>query len=289
MDTRTDVAIIGGGPGGLTAALTLGRAGRKVVVFDDNKGRNFPTEHMMNFPSRDGTPPLKFREQIKSDLLKYPEVSFKNERVNDIRKLERGFLLNGSVEASKILLAHGVTDILPDIYGLREAWGKNVFHCPYCHGHEFKSKKIGVIVDIPHYADHMIPLLLGLSSDVTVFTNSNAVEIPAQLKKYIVYHPERVRSFTDGKVELEDGKTVPINGLVIRPPQRLSTDLGVKLGCELTETGHYKVDSESMTNVPGVYAAGDVVDPRQSVLNACAYGQKAGAFMNFAILRERFI
>lgn len=278
MKTKVDVAIIGGGPAGLTAALALGRSGRSVLVYDDNKGRNFATFHMMNFPSRDGTPPLEFRHQIKNDLLKYKEISFKNEKVAEIKILDKKFLINDSLIASKILLAHGVRDILPDIQGIKEAWGKNVFHCPYCHGHEFKNKKIGILADIPHYAEHMVPLLLGLSNKVTVFTNGSGIEIPAKLLEYVTVKTNKITNFKD----------IDTDCLVIRPPQELSLNLGTKLGCELTETGHYKIDNEAMTTIPGIYAAGDIVTPMQSVLNACAAGQKAGAMMNFHILKERF-
>ncbi len=288
MKEKFDVVIIGGGPAGLTAALTLGRAGRTVLVYDDNQGRNFATLHMQNFPSRDGTPPLEFRNQIKEDLGKYKTVSFKKERVIEIEKIEKSFLINNETEATKILFAHGVKDILPDISGLKEAWGKNVFHCPYCHGHEFKNQRIGVIAESSQYADHMIPLLLGLSDKVTLFTNGSDITLSGQLSKHITIHSEKIISYKNNIIQLENKKEILSDCLVLRPPQELSFNLGVKLGCELNETGLYKVDAEYMTTVEGIYAAGDIVDPRQSVLNACAYGQLAGALINFSILKEKF-
>ncbi len=288
MNNVYDVAIIGGGPAGLTAALALGRIGRSVIIFDENKGRNFPAHHMMNFPSRDGTPPREFKEQIIKDLRKYSEITFRQEKVNVIRKNDGQFTINNHFEAKKILLAHGIKDILPEIPGIKELWGKAVFHCPYCHGHEFKRQKLGVMESDPKYLFHMAPLLLSLSGDVTIFTNGSRLELPplllekvkvitAQVKK-LNYYGEQLIS-----LETETGE-VKLDGLVIKPPQELTTDMGIKLGCELQENGLYKTDGEGQTSVPGVYAAGDIVDQRQAVILSCASGMRAAASISFSLV-----
>lgn len=290
MNTESEVAIIGGGPAGLTAALALGRIGKKVLIFDDNKGRNFPAHHMMNFPSRDGTPPREFKEMIIKDLRKYSEVALRQETVNDIQIRKNSFIINGKFEVKLVLLAHGIHDVLPDIPGIRDLWGRSVFHCPYCHGHEFKRQKIGVMESDSKYLSHMVPLLLSLSGDVTIFTNNANPEIPTQLLKKTKLVTSKVREIThDGHnleaVVTEEGR-FEIDGLVIKPPQILTTDIGTKLGCELNEFGLYKTDSMGMTTVPGIYAAGDIVETRQAVILACASGMKTAASMTFALMND---
>ncbi len=286
MNKQYDVAIIGGGPAGLSGALTLARGNRKVLVFDDNQPRNAPAAHMMNFPSRDGTPPDEFRRLIKEDLKKYSNVEFKTERVLDIQRNESGFLLDEKTQVKKILLAHGVKDILPEIPGMRELFGKAIFHCPYCHGYEHLNEPMGMIGG-KEYADHMSVLLRGLTNDLVIFTNGEEVGLYPGIK----IHKDKIDSFIyEGEkmkaVKLVTGEIIERSYLFYRPEQKLSSDLGVKLGCELTEFGHYKVSDIGLTTQPGVYAAGDNMTGMQSVINSCAAGSKAGAMMNAEILRE---
>lgn len=287
MNKKYDVAIIGGGPAGLSAALTLARGNRSVLVFDDNQPRNAPAAHMMNFPSRDGTSPQEFRLLIKEDLKKYLKVEFKPERVKDIQRNEFGFLLDGSIQVKKLLLAHGVKDILPEIPGMKELFGKAIFHCPYCHGYEYINSPMGMIGG-KEYADHMSVLLKGLSEDLVLFTNGEEVGQYPGIKIYtdkihsFIYEGEKLTA-----VKLVTGEIVPRNYLFYRPDQKLSSNLGEKLGCELTEMGHYKVTEMGLTTEPGVFAAGDDMTGMQSVVIACANGSKAAAMMNFEILQDR--
>lgn len=283
-----DVAIIGGGPAGLSGALTLARGNRTVVVFDDNQPRNAPAEHMMNFPSRDGTPPNEFRQLIKEDLKKYPKVEFNANRVISIERNELGFCLDNQIQVKKILLAHGVKDILPNIPGMKELFGKSIFHCPYCHGYEYINTPMGMIGD-KEYADHMGVLLKGLSSDIVLFTNGIELDQYPHFKVY----SEKINSFIYENeklvgVKLITGEIVRRSYLFYRPAQKLSCDLGVKLGCQLNEMGHYRVNEVGLTTEHGVWAAGDNMMGMQSVINACASGSKAGAMINFEILKESF-
>lgn len=285
MNKQYDVAIIGGGPAGLSGALTLARGNRSVLVFDDNQPRNAPAAHMMNFPSRDGTPPNEFRRLIREDLKKYPKVEFSAKRVQNILRVENDFEVDG-VLVKKILLAHGVKDILPEIPGMRELFGKAIFHCPYCHGYEHSGEPMGMIGD-KAYADHMSVLLKGLSTDLVLFSNGAEVGEYPGIKVYtdkiesFIYEEEKLRA-----VKLASGEIVERSYLFYRPEQKLSSDLGVKLGCQLTEMGHYKVSDIGLTTQPGVFAAGDDMTGMQSVVIACANGSKAGAMMNYEILHE---
>lgn len=288
MNTKYDVAIIGGGPAGLSAALTLGRGNRSVIVFDDNRPRNAPSAHMNNFPSRDGTPPNEFRELIKKDLMKYKKIHFSQNRINEIKRTDAGFVLDGNFEVKRILLAHGIKDNFPPIPGMKELFGKSIFHCPYCHGYELLNAPMGMVGD-KEYADHMSVLLRNLSSDLILFSDGAEVGEYPGIK---VYKEKIVALIHEGEqltgVKLESGEIVKRSFLFTRPKLTLSSDIGVKLGCELTETGLYKVSEMGLTSVTGVYAAGDISTPMQSVLMACASGSKAAAMMNLEISKELY-
>lgn len=286
-----DIAIIGGGPAGLSAALAIGRIGRTAIIFDEDKGRNFPAAHMMNFPTREGTPPREFRELVKKELAKYNEITFRNEKVTSVEKVADHFHINGNIRVRKVLLAHGIKDNLPPIPGLRELWGNSVFHCPFCHGHEFKRKKFGLLATDHHYAEHMATFILSLTHDLTIFTNGEIYDLPDGLKKRVkMIHRRPVKVSGDTHeikyVELEDGNQIEVQAMIVKPSLELTSDLGKKLGCVFTETGLYKVDSMGMTSVLGVYAAGDIAEPMQSVLNSCSSGQKAGAMMSYQIMND---
>lgn len=286
MNKKYDVAIIGGGPAGLSGALTLARGNRTVLVFDDNQPRNAHASHMMNFPSRDGTPPYEFRHLIKEDLKKYRNVKFITEQVNDIQRNENGFIVNSQIQVKKILLAHGVRDILPNIPGMKELFGKAIFHCPYCHGYEHLNEPMGMIGG-KEYADHMSVLLKGLTKDLALFTDGAEVGVYPNIKIYrekidsLIYEEEKLKA-----VKLITGEIVERSCLFYRPEQKLSSDVGIKLNCELTELGHYKVNDFGLTTQSGVFAAGDNMTGMQSVLIACAAGAKAGAMINAEILNE---
>lgn len=286
MKKHYDVGIIGGGPAGLSGALTLARGNRSVLVFDDNHPRNAPAAHMMNFPSRDGTPPEDFRRLIREDLKKYIKVEFSSQKVEAIERIHNGFLLNGKIEVRKILLAHGVKDILPPIHGMKELFGKAIFHCPYCHGYEHLNTPMGMIGD-KEYADHMTSILRGLSSNLVLFTDGAQVgeypgiKICTDKIDSLIHEGENLKG-----VKLVTGEFIERSYLFYRPAQKLSSNLGIELGCELTEHGHYKVNEMGLTTQVGVYAAGDNMNPMQSVINACTAGSKAGAMINFEISQE---
>lgn len=285
MKSSYDIVILGGGPAGLSAALTAARGHRSILVIDSGQPRNAPAEHMMNFPSREGTPPFEFRELIRKDLKRYPHVHFRQGNVESIVKMEDGFLVD-QVHAKKVLLAHGVKDILPAIDGLKELFGKSIFHCPYCHGYEHSGAAMGAVGPV-EYANHMGHLVKGLTPDVAIFTDGGDL---ASFPGATVYN-QKIDSFVRMGtkligVKLANGEVIKRDYLFMKFAQTLTSDLGTKLGCELTEHGHYKINEMGQTSVPGVFAAGDCATPKQSVLMSCALGQTAGAAMNAIILME---
>ena len=296
-----DVFILGGGPAGLSAALTLGRGGRSVIVCDDARPRNKPAAHMNNYPSHDGLPPSEFRELVKKDLKKYKTVKLIQESAKDIKRVGEIFsieLADGTmINARKILLAHGVSDGLPDKPGFKELWGKGVFHCPYCHGFEHKGEKLGLVMN-GTVAIHMTPILLGLTSDLMIFTDGphdfTDENIEVLKRNNVIVHERKIKALIhEGEklkaIEFEDHKHIERDGLFYKPDLTMKSDLGIKLGCKLNSMGFYEIDNMNRTTEKGVYAAGDIGDMRHSVLMASASGQFSGAALNHEILNEDFL
>src|SRR4051812_39180426 len=179
MDTETepdtyDVAIVGGGPAGLSAALVLGRARRRVVVIDAGAPRNAAAAHMQGFLSRDGTPPADLLAAARAEIERYGV-----ELIEDcVTEATAGFSLElavgAPVQARHVLLAAGAADVLPDIEGARERWGRDFLHCPYCHGWEVRDRPVGVLGTGPGSVEHA-HLLRQWTGDVTLFTHDALV------------------------------------------------------------------------------------------------------------------
>ena len=170
MDVATyDVAVIGGGAAGLSAALVLGRARRRVVVIDAGAPRNAPAAHMQGFLSRDGMPPADLLALAREEVRSYGAEIIEAEVV----QIEPGFTLvlagGGSVTARRLLLATGGVDQLPDIPGARDRWGRDFLHCPYCHGWEVRDEPIGVLGTDAGSIDHA-QLLRQWSEDIVFFS-----------------------------------------------------------------------------------------------------------------------
>ena len=173
-----DCAIIGGGPAGLNAALVLGRARRRVLVFDDNHPRNAVTQESHGFVTRDGVKPHEFRAIAHQELRKYPSVDMQLVRVTAIRKASDAFAITteqGEVfSAQTVLLATGLKDVLPPIEGLHDYYGKSVFCCPYCDGWELRDKPLVVISEGPH-TFQLVKVVWNWSRDLLVCTNGYQV------------------------------------------------------------------------------------------------------------------
>lgn len=301
MKQNYEVLVIGGGPAGLTAGMTLGRLSRTALLCDDNKPRNYPSLHVNNFPSRDGVHPEEWRKATRKDLEKYSTVETKAATVFAVEKNGSGFtakLSTGeSVEVRKVILAYGVIDTLPLVPGFRELWGKSIFHCPYCHGFEVRGSKLGFMTNHP-MAFHGLPMIYDLASELTLFTNGKAVYSPEQVEilkrrkielvetkiQRLDYKDETLKS-----VVLEDGKRIELPYLFFFPnePFRLKSQIGASLGCEKNEFGFYKVNERGGTTVPGVFACGDNMSMAHSVLLAAASGVTAGANIVWELLNEK--
>jgi thioredoxin reductase len=289
-----DVAIIGGGAAGLSGALVLGRARRRVVVIDAGSPRNAPAAHMHGFLSRDGMPPAELLELARHEASRYGVELVSGEVVS----VEPGFSIQlgggDTIEARRLLLATGATDELPELPGVRERWGRDFLHCPYCHGWEVRDQPLGVLATGPGSVDYA-QLIRQWSDDVVYFAHTH--ELATGEREQLGARSIHV---VDGEVQqlvveeeslsgvaLADGHIIPRAALFIRPNMRPRlSGLVEKLGCELDDLGFLRVDSVGLTTAPGVWAAGNVANPRAQVITAAGEGSAAAIAINADLVQE---
>ncbi len=271
-----DVVIVGGGAAGLSAALVLGRARRRVAVVDAGSPRNAPAEHMQGFLSRDGMPPAELLALGRAEVSAYGVESIGDR----VERIEPGFSVRlgggGAIRARRILLATGVRDVLPDIPGVRERWGRDLLHCPYCHGWEVRDEAIGVLGTRPDAVQHAL-LVRQWSDDVVFFAHTltlgpddrasleaRGVHVAPGVVERLVVDDDRLTG-----VELVGGQMVPRAAVFVRPVS-VPHDIGLAagLGCELDDAGFPIVDGTGRTSAGGVWAAGNAVDPRFQVITS---------------------
>ena len=303
--TKYDVIVIGGGAAGLSGAQALVRSRRSVLVIDDGSPRNAPADGVHNFLTRDGVPPREIYAIGRREVEGYGG-EFVDGTVATARRDEQGFtveLADGTAYRSRrLLVTTGLTDVLPDVPGLAERWGKDVVHCPYCHGWEVRDQAIGVLATSP-MALHQVQLCRQLSDDVTLFLHTSPEPTDEQWEELAA----RGISVVQGKVEqlevtddritgvrLEGGTVVPRQALAIQTTVRARAGFLADLGLEPTlvesngvEVGTaVQVDGMGATQVPGVFAAGNVANPMAQVMPSAAAGLMAGAGLNFDLISE---
>lgn len=292
-----DVAVVGGGAAGLAAALVLGRARRRVVVVDAGAPRNAPAEHMHGFLSRDGMPPADLLAAGCAEVQIYG-VELLSERVVSATREEILFRIRTAegttLDARRILLATGVRDELPAIPGARERWGRDLLHCPYCHGWEVRDQPIGVLGTRADAVQHAV-LIRQWSEDLIFFAHD--IQLGAEDRATLDARGIRVvdgtvtRLQVEGDrltgVELADGQVIPRVALFIRPVAAPHPDgLTSALGCELDDAGSPTVDGTGRTSVPGVWAAGNLVDPRLQVIASAGAASTAAIAINADLVQE---
>lgn len=229
-----DVLIVGGGPAGLSAALALGRARKRVLLCDSGARRNAAAKRIHNFLTRDGTPPDEFRRIGQEQLTSYPNVEVREARVEGVTACEGAFRVAVSadtVEARRLILCTGMIDEPLPVEGFRELWGHSIFQCPYCHGWEVQDRAWGYLAR-PENASHVLPFsiqLRGWTRNVVVFTNGT-FETPEQARLQLQTAGVRLETAPVARlvarehrleaVELANGITVPCEVLFAHPPQR---------------------------------------------------------------------
>jgi len=285
-DTQYDVVVIGGGPAGLQATLTLGRVHRRVLMLDSGTYRNDPAAHMHNVVTHDGAVPAEFRAAARKDLAAYDTVAVREEAATSVAATDGGFhvTIGDEVIASRtVLLATGLTDTLPDKPGLAPLFGSVVAHCPFCHGHEFAGRPVGILGAAS--AAHLPGMVGPIASRVTVFTDGE--ELTAELAGDVAVRTDRVTgvcpSPLGATLSFESGPTEDVAGLFVTTRLAQRAPFAAQLGLALLDSGCVEVDPFGRTSVPGVHAAGDMAHlpalpmPMASVLNAAASGGAAAA------------
>lgn len=282
-----DAIVIGGSYAGLSAALQLARARRRVLVIDAGVRRNrfAPASH--GFLGQDGRAPGAIADEGRAQLLAYPNVRWQQGTVSQARAAEGGFRVDtadgGAAHARTLVLANGVVDELPAIEGLAERWGLHVFHCPYCHGYELDSGRIGVIATGPMSMHHA--LMLPDWGQTTLFLNDAFVPDDEQGRalaaRGVAVQTGAVTRLVDGAtVELRDGRRFVMDGLFTMSRTVLASPVAAQLGCALDEgpTGAYiRTDAMQATTVPGVFACGDAARAAGNVAISVGAGAVAGA------------
>ena len=296
-----DVVVIGGGPAGLNGALMLARSRRSVLVIDSGEPRNSPADGVHGLLGHDGIPPAQLLERGRAEVHSYGgQVA--SGRVERASRHGRDFIVEladgTSVRARRLLVTTGLVDELPGLPGMRERWGRDVLHCPYCHGWEVRDRAIGVLATGPN-SIHQALLFRQLSNDVVYFIHTmppegeEAQQLTARGIRVVdgeVVSLEIIDDVLRG-VRLGDGAFVERDVLVISPRMVARTGFLAGLGLRPTEhpSGlgeHIEVDPSGLSDVPGVWAAGNVTDLASQVGTSAAAGAWAAIRINADLVAE---
>jgi thioredoxin reductase len=294
---RYDVAVIGGGAAGLSAALVLSRARRSVIVVDAGNPRNAPAAHMHGYLSRDGLPPEELLKCGREEVRHYGGEILDG-TVTDLTSGDRsGFVVGLAggqrISARRLLITTGLRDELPDLPGLRERWARDVLHCPYCHGHEVRDRRLGVIggaagsVRYAHIVRQWTQDLLYFTAPGTLTPAertglaARGIGVVEGIIDRLVIDDDQLRG-----VQLNDGCVVPRDALFVPPRFVPNSRLLAGLGCALDGGGWVTTDTTGRTSVAGVWAAGNVIDPRAQVITAAGAGSAAAIALNADLVDE---
>lgn len=295
---RYDVIVIGGGAAGLSAALVLSRARRTVLVVDGGEPRNAPAEHLHGYLSRDGMHPAELLAVGRTEVEGYGGEIITSTVKNLMPDGTDGFwvlLANEQrIRTRRLVVATGLRDELPDIPGLQDRWARDVLHCPYCHGHEVRDRQLGVIGGTPG-AVRYAQIVRQWSHDVVLFTPPEILT-PAERTQLLA----RAIGVVEGTIEqlvidatdqlcgvqMADGCVVPRDALFVPPHFVANNNLLLPLGCDHDAEGWVTIDGSGRTSVPGVWAAGNVVDPRAQVITAAGAGSAAAIALNADLVDE---
>ncbi|MFI1314451.1 NAD(P)/FAD-dependent oxidoreductase [Streptomyces albidoflavus] len=306
QDHAYDVIVIGGGAAGLAGAVTLGRARRTVLVVDAGTPRNAPAAGVHTFLSREGISPAELLRTGRAEVTSYGG-EIREGTVTDARREDGRFrvtLADGSeVSARRLLVTTGITDELPPVQGLAALWGKDVLHCPYCHGWEAQDLPTGVLATGP-LSVHQALLWRQWTDDLTLFTHTTAGPTPEEREqleargtRIVDGEVTGVETDEEGRlagVRLADGSLVPVRALATGGTLTARAGFLAGLGLETVpvEVGGTVVgsrldaDPTGLTSVPGVWAAGNVVSPTDQVVISAGAAVRAAAVLNMDLVTE---
>lgn len=293
------IGIVGAGAAGLTAGIVLARAQSDVVVVDEGRPRNAPAAHMHGFVSREGMSPTEFLAVGRSELTDYGATLIE-ERVISAEHADNGFIIRAddgqSIHARAVLVTSGLTDQLPRLPGVHELWGSAVHHCPHCHGWEVRGQELVVLgSEVPHMTVHQAALLRRCTDRVTLcpgrmelstddrsrLTAFGVTIVDGEIESLVV---------DDGRVtgiSLADGNNVSCEAVFIAPVPRPNDEVLRALGCSFDpHAGLVHTEPNGATSVPGVWAAGNVSNPRSQVVTAAGEGSAAGIAISAWLLEH---
>jgi thioredoxin reductase len=306
---RYDVIIIGAGPAGLSAALILGRACRRVLICDRGTPRSWAAKQMHAFLSREGIAPQKFRDIAKAELDALGGVEYRNiEATAAERSADNTFTVhfdggdsqrssdNTSATARKLLLATGVFDCVPEIEGIGPLFGTSVFQCPYCDGWEFRAKPIAVYGrGQPGF--EMCRAITAWTTDIALCSDGPS-SLSAREKRQLrgngirlIESPIAKLVGTNGQLEriiFTTGAVLDRAALFFDTRSRQQSALAAQLGCQFTRQGKIKAGQYEATTVPGLFAAGNIIQDVQLSIVAAAEGARAAFGINRSLTREDF-
>ncbi|MGV8876386.1 MAG: NAD(P)/FAD-dependent oxidoreductase [Rhodoglobus sp.] len=292
-----EVVIVGGGPAGLSAALNLARARRRVLVLDSNRPRNSATFHSHGFLSRDGISPLELRKLGRDELEQYPNVQFERtivesmepQRVGGFTTTYRG----GAATSRTVLIATGLREVLPALPTLRAFYGTSIHSCMECDGYEYADRPIALIGASDDLAQRAL-LLSQWSRDLIVFTQGRG-QISAADEQALAGRGIRVdrrvvadvagdRTGLTGVV-LADGETIAREAAFVRPAYEPALDYAQGLQLALDPQGLIVVDAAGRTSMSGAYAVGEATPPGpQQLIVAAGDGAEVAATINLDLL-----
>lgn len=295
-----EVIIIGGSYSGLSAAMSLGRSLRQVLVIDSGLPCNRQTPHSHNFITHDGETPAAISAKARLQVGSYKTVQFYEGLAIEAVKKQNGFEIkteSGKLFTSKkLLFATGVKDLLPQIKGFEECWGISVLHCPYCHGYEVKNERTAIVAN-GEMGFEYAKLILNWTKNLTLCTNGKSTLTSEQtqiLKNHgVLVLENEIDSFEHNagyisNIVFKNGEKMAVKAVYARPPFEQHCPLPQILGCEMSEQGFIKVDFVQKTTVPGIYASGDATTQMRSVALAVSSGSFAGAAINKELIDEDF-
>jgi len=295
---NVDVIIVGGSYAGLSAAMALGRALKKVLIIDSGNPCNKQTPQSHNFLTQDGMAPAAISAIGLVQVLQYPTVQLVKDIAVDVIGSDGNFTVTTDGGAShstkKILFATGVKDIMPEIPGFAECWGISVIHCPYCHGYEYSGKATGILLN-GDVAAEMALMISNWTNTLTIFTNGASKMSVAHQKwltnKGIKLIENEIKAIEHIKGKLQrvlftDGSSVELEALYARPAFTQQATIPQIMGCTIADNGYIVIDDFKRTNIAGVFAAGDNTTPMRSVAGAVASGNFAGVVISKDLFSE---
>ncbi|HVW51859.1 MAG TPA: NAD(P)/FAD-dependent oxidoreductase [Trinickia sp.] len=290
MSAHFDVIVVGGSFAGLSAAMQLARARRRVLVLDDRRPRNRFAPHSHGFLGQDGKAPAEIIGEATAQLAAYPTARIVVREAGKAERIGERFVVTQSdgttLSADRLILATGVRDELPSLPGLKERWGLSVLHCPYCHGYEVGNKRLGVLAT--HALSVHQAVLVSDWGPTTWFTQGIAQPTPEEAAlldtRNVLIEPTPVVEVIGASpnitgLRLADSRIVAIDALFIAPRTRMASPLAAQLGCAFEEGpmgAVIRVDEWKQTSVPGVFAAGDASSMWSNATFASATGVAAG-------------